>query len=313
MHRVLVADYVHPVLITGLRDIGYHVLYAPEIERPQVLQWISTFSGMVINTKTVADAELLAAAEDLKWIARLGSGLDIIDQVIARNRGITVINTPEANANAVAEHVIGMLLCLLRNICRADSEVRQGIWQRERNRGSELSGKIVGIIGFGNTGSAFAKKLAGWDVRVIAYDKYKSGYASHMTHVLESSLEDVVSKSDIISLHLPLTTETRYYVDAKFLSLCKRGSILINSSRGKIAQTNAIVNALENGLLGGACLDVFENEKPDTYNSEDRALYDRLNAMRNVVLSPHIAGWTYESKIRIARQVVKEVARLDQG
>ena len=312
MPRVLITDYVHPILITGLRDLGYFVHYIPEIEREQVLDWIHNCAGIVINTKTVADADLIVAAQALKWIARLGSGLDIIDLHAAQSRGIIVISTPQANANAVAEHVFGMLLCLMRNIAIADGEVRQGLWNREKNRGRELRGKTVGVIGFGHTGSAFASKFEGWDVRVMAYDKYKTHYTGNSFFIHESTLQEVLSSSDIISLHLPLTAETRQMVDPSFLSRCKPGAILLNSSRGKVLNTAALLEALQSGHVSGACLDVFENEKPDTYSRAEKVLYKTLASMDNVILTPHVAGWTFESKRRIAEQVVLEVGKVGE-
>lgn len=310
MKQVLITDYVHPVLITGLRKQGYLVHYAPEIERAQVLEWIPLYTGLVINTKTVADAALIEAAKNLKWIARLGSGLDIIDLPTAQARNITVINTPQANANAVAEHVFGMLLCLMRNIAVADREVRVELWNREKNRGSELSGKVVGIIGFGNTGSAFASKFKGWNVGVLAFDKYKSEYASGSPFIRETTLNDLLAHSDIISIHLPLTVETSQMVNAAFLSACKPGVIIINSARGKIVDTSSLADAMDSGQVSGACLDVLENEKPDNYTSDERECYQRLFTMHNVILTPHIAGWTFESKRKISEQVVAEVGRL---
>jgi len=308
--QVLITDYVHPVLITGLRKHGYFVHYAPEIERAQVLEWIPQYTGLVINTKTVADAVLIDAATNLQWIARLGSGLDIIDLPAARNRNITVINTPQANANAVAEHVFGMLLSLMRNIVVADREVRSELWYREKNRGSELSGNTVGIIGYGNTGSAFASKFKGWNVEVLVFDKYKSDYVSGSTFIRETTLQDVLANSDVISIHLPLTVETAQMVNASFLSACKTGVIFINSSRGKIVDTAALIDALQAGRVRGACLDVFENEKPDTFTSVEQDCYLKLFEMPNVILTPHIAGWTFESKRRISEQVVAEASRL---
>lgn len=310
MQRVLITDYVHPLLPAGLRTRGYHVNYAPEIMRQQVLEWIPGCSGIVINTKTVADAELIAAAAGLKWIARLGSGLDIIDLKAAEDRNIVVINTPRANANAVAEHVMGMLLALLRHIPGADHEIRRGLWFRERNRGVELSGKTIGIIGFGNTGSAFAAKFAGWNVRILSYDKYKSGYAEHLDYVQETDLDQVMRESDIISLHLPLTDETRQMVNETFLAGCRKGCILINSSRGRIINTAALVFSLATGHIGGACLDVLENEHPDTYTSEEQELFSVLSASPNVVLTPHIAGWTVESKRQISEGVLMALDRM---
>ena len=310
MRHVLVTDYVHPILITGLRALGYAVHYAPEIERPLVLQWVGNCTGLVINTKTIADAELIGAARELKWIGRLGSGLDIIDLESAEMRSIAVINAPEANANAVAEHVFGMLLCLIRNIAIADREVRNGYWNREKNRGHELRGKTVGVIGYGNNGSAFASKFKGWDVQVLTYDKYKTNIVADHSFIAEVTLETLISRSDIISLHVPLTAETKYMVNDVFLSKCKAGAILINSARGKVVDTKALLTALESGRLAGACLDVFENEKPETHTAPESQMYASLAALENIILTPHIAGWTFESKRQIAVQITAEVSRL---
>ena len=306
MNHVLITDYVHPVLITGLRERGYFPHYAPEIERKEVLEWITHCTGLVINTKTVADAEMIEAAPALRWIGRLGSGLDIIDLIAAKQKQIKVLNTPQANANAVAEHVMGMLLGLLRNIPRADQEVRAGLWNREKNRGVELKGKTIGIIGYGHTGSAFASKFAGWDVKIVAYDKYKTGYARDVSFVKESTLEEVMA-SDIISIHLPLTAETRYMINAAFLSGCRHGVILLNSSRGKILDTAALLDALRSGHVAGACLDVLENEKPDSYSEDEQGIYSALAGMEHVILTPHIAGWTVESKRQISEEILRQL------
>ena len=310
MSTVLVTDYVHPLLLSGLARLGLRPIYAPEIERTQVMSWGQGCNGIVINTKTRADSELIDGLEGLKWIARLGSGLDIIDVRHAAKKGISVISVPEANANAVAEHAMGMLLALVRNIVSADSEVRQGIWRREENRGTELEGKTIGIIGFGNNGSAFARKFSGWGVRILAYDKYKTGFARDLPFVVETDLEILLKGSDIISLHIPLTVETLQMVDSDFLSKCKPGAILINTSRGKVVDTFGLVSALQSGTLAGACLDVFENEKPNTYSPEEQLIYDELYQMRQVVLTPHIAGWTFESKMKISEHIVEKVSAL---
>jgi D-3-phosphoglycerate dehydrogenase len=310
MQRVLVTDYVHPHLIRGLGERGYFVHYAPEIEREQVLEWVPECAGIVVNTKVVVDQALLERASDLKWVARLGSGLDTIDQDICAEKDVVVISTPEANANAVAEHAFGMLLALIRNILTADRQVRNGDWYREENRGSELGGKTIGIIGFGNNGSAFASRFAGWGVRILAYDKYKTHYADHLPFVTECTLTEVLTGSDVVSLHVPLTDETVSLVGADFLARCRSGVIMINSSRGKVVDMTALLDGLRSGHIGGACMDVFENEKPWTYNSEEKARYAELAGFRNVVLTPHIAGWTFESKWRIAAQIVNEVGKL---
>ncbi|TVR83517.1 MAG: hydroxyacid dehydrogenase [Saprospirales bacterium] len=306
--KVLIADQVNDLLIKGLEDRGYKVIYEPSIEMEEVSKLIVELSGIVVNTRTPIRASLMKAAPKLRWIARLGSGLDIIDLVEADKKGIAVINSPEGNARAVAEHILGMLLALLNNLMIADREIRQGLWLREKNRGVELSGKTVGIIGFGNTGSSFARLLESFECQVLVYDKYKQQYADGYRFVKEIlEIQEVLSNSDVVSLHLPLTEETRYLANELFFRSCKSGSIFINSSRGKIVNTKTLLENLKDGWLKGACLDVFENEKPDTFSEQERADFTTLSQMENVVLSPHIAGWTVESKIKIAKTVLKKL------
>lgn len=307
MNKVLITDYVHHELITGLRNRGVHVIYAPEVPYGKVFDWIADCTAIIVNTRTPVGKDLLDAAPGLRFIGRLGVGLDIFDLEEAERRGIRVIATPGANANAVGEHMVGMLLCLLRNINRADRSIRQGHWIRERYRGPELKGKTIGIIGFGNTGSAFASKFAGWQTKVLAYDKYKERYSGDFRFVQEVDLETVLRESDVISLHVPLTDETRYMVDEGFLSKCRRGVILLNGSRGKVVDTVALIKALEEGRVGGACLDVLENEHPWQYSPEEKEIYGRLYQLNNVVLTPHIAGWTHSSKLNIAGDLLAKI------
>jgi D-3-phosphoglycerate dehydrogenase len=203
-----------------------------------------------------------------------------------------------------------MLLCLANNIVRGDREVRQNIWAREANRGFELSGKTIGLVGFGHTGSQFARKLQGMDMKVLAFDKYlEPGYASKMPWVEEVGIEDIQVRADIVSLHLPLTDETHYIVDNQFISKCRRGFILINTSRGKCVKTMDLISALENGTVSGACVDVFENEKPHTFSEGELAMYDRLHAFENVVFMPHVAGWTHESKRLLAAILLGKITQ----
>ena len=237
----------------------------------------------------------------------MGSGLEIIDLDYASQKGIHVINTPTGNNNAVAEHAMGMLLALSNNLLRADSQVRQKIWNREQNRGWELRGKTIGIIGFGHTGSQFAKKMSSWELNIISYDKYRVQYGPEWDFVSKVTLEDILRESDVISLHLPLTDETRKLVNKDFINRCKDKVIIVNTSRGHVLDTADLVDALERGKVGGACLDVFENEKPHTYSQSEINTYNRLFSMDNVVLSPHIAGWTFESLEKIAQVMLEKI------
>ncbi len=307
MRRVLITDDCHEVLVEGLEKLGYECHFRPTILPEEVTEVISDYEGLIINSKVRVDEALLQRAQRLRFVGRLGSGMEIVDRQATASRGIVVVNSPEGNSNAVAEHALGMLLALLNHLLRADRQVRQRLWLREANRGNELDGKCIGIIGFGHTGSRFARKLAGFDVQVLAYDKYKTGYAADMPWVLETSLEEIQRRADIISLHLPLTEETRHLVDASFIRRCRLGFILINTARGACMCTADVVEALERGTIGGACLDVFENEKPPTFTREEQALYERLYRSERVILSPHIAGWTHESKRRIAEVLLQKI------
>lgn len=305
--KALITDYVHPSLITGLEERGYVVDYDRNIDMKSLEHIIHTYELIVINSKIKMFKPLIDKGTELKYICRLGSGLEIIDLDYAKEKHIHVINTPSGNNNAVAEHAVGMLLALSNNLLRSDRQVRQGVWEREQNRGWELKGKTVGIIGFGHTGSQFSKKLSSWELNIISYDKYRTDYGPEWDFVTRVALEDILIQSDIISLHLPMTEETRNLVDWNFINRCKDKVIIINTSRGKVIKTLDLVEALEQGKLGGACLDVFENEKPHTYSLSETNTYSRLNSMENVVLSPHVAGWTFESLEKIARVMLTKL------
>lgn len=306
--RVLITDKVHPILIDGLSNqLGCTVEYDTSVDNKRLDQIIGEFDGIVINSKIIMDKHRIDKGSRLRFIGRLGSGMEIIDAVYAKGKGIGVYNSPEGNRNAVGEHAFGMLLCLMNNIHTSDAEVRRFHWDREKNRGVELRGKTVGIIGLGHTGSSFAEKMAGWGVRVLAYDKYRESFPENLPFVQKSDMVAIQRECDIISLHLPLTEETHHLVTADWLSQCRSGFILINTSRGAVLKTNDVLDALLSGQLGGACLDVFENEKPDTYSSAEEDMYKELFSMNNVVVTPHIAGWTHESLEGIARVLLDKI------
>ncbi len=307
--KVLVTDDVHPVLFQLLESAGYQCEYRPEIHTNEVNQIIAEYTGIIINSKITVDKVILDKAVQLKFVGRLGSGLEIIDLDYARQKGVAVYNSPEGNRNAVAEHALGMLLALANNFLTSDREVRQKIWQREANRGFEIMGRTMAIIGFGNTGSAFATKLAGMGMNVLAYDKYKRHYTYHHPHVEAADMSVIFREADMVSLHLPLTNETKHLVNKDFLKKFNKPIIIINTSRGAVVNTADLIEALESGKVQGACLDVFENEKPDTFNTIENNLYDKLYQFDNVILSPHIAGWTRESKQRLAEVLAEKILR----
>ncbi|MEL6389019.1 MAG: NAD(P)-dependent oxidoreductase [Bacteroidota bacterium] len=296
MKRILITDKVHPLLVGGLEDAGYDVTYEPRMPYAEVQHSARQFDGLIINSKVICNRDFLDSQRHLDFIGRLGSGLDIIDLPYSKEVGIEIISSPEGNANAVGEHTLGMLLSVMCNLNRSFEDLQRHEWNREPHRGEELHGKTIGIVGYGHTGPAFAKKLEGFEVDILVYDKYRTGFVG----VKEANLNDLLLQSDIVSIHLPLTAETDGMVDHDFLSKCKKGSILINTSRGNIVNSESLLSHLVNGHIGGACLDVLENEKPSTWNDQERKIYDALLCQPNVIITPHIAGWTHQSLERIA-------------
>lgn len=300
--KVLITDDVHPLLIDQLKQMGYEVDYLPQITFEETLNSISVYTGLIINSKMFCGSELLNKATNLRWVGRLGSGMEVIDTNACDKKGIKYFNSPEGNRNAVAEHALGLLLNLLNNITKSNNEVKTGKWIREPNRGEELSGKTVGIIAFGNTGQAFAKILRGFDVQVLAYDKYKKKFGDGF--VKETMLEEIFMKADIVSLHLPLITDTKYMVDEKFLNSFHKPIYLINTSRGMVLKTTALLAAIQSGKVKAAALDVLENEKINHLNQDEKQWFDELINNQKVILTPHIAGWTIESKRKIAEVII---------
>lgn len=305
MSKVLVADKVHSQLIEQLQLKGFEVDYNPSITHAETIDIIDEYFGIIINSKTKANKDFFDKAVKLKFIGRLGSGLEIIDLDYAAKKSVKVYNSPEGNRNAVAEHAIGMILSLFNHLRKGDQEVRNFHWDRESNRGLELEGKTIGIIGFGNTGSQLAKRLACWDMRILAYDKYKSRFGSKQ--VIETKLEQIFKEADIISFHLPLTDETSEMMDKSFLNRIEKDVFIINTSRGKVIKTEVLLEGLKSGKVKGACLDVFENEKVNTFTKVEQLMYERLYKYDNVILSPHVAGWTEESLFKIAAALIDKI------
>jgi D-3-phosphoglycerate dehydrogenase len=311
--KILFIDTAHPFLIQSLRNAGHECLEAYTYSRAEIERVIGDFDGIVIRSRIVLDGEILSLATDLKFIARAGAGMESIDVKFASAKNIYCFNSPEGNRDAVGEHAAGMLLSLMNNLSRADREVREGKWNREENRGHELQGKTVGLIGFGNMGSAFAGKLSGFGCKILAYDKYRSGFGTDM--VKEATMEELYRLADIVSLHVPLTIETEYLVNDEFLSRFKKNIYLVNTARGKCVRTNDLVRQLQSGKITGACLDVLEYEElsfekfsiADIENNPD---WKYIIASSNVILSPHIAGWTYESLEKIARVLYEKITAL---
>ncbi len=310
--KVLFIDTAHPILKSELEKDGFQCDEFPAYVRNDYKKIVRDYAGIIIRSKVKLDEDFLSEALNLRFIGRVGAGMENIDIEFAKEKNIACINAPEGNRDAVGEQAIGMLLSLLNNLLVADQQVRKGIWEREQNRGYELGGKIIGIIGYGNTGSAFAKKLSGFDVRVLAYDKYKFDYSDN--YVEESNMGTLFEKCDILSLHVPLTEETHYLVDHEYLNRFKKPIYVVNTSRGKVVNTRDLVANLENGKVLGACLDVLEYEGLSFESLDNEQIPDtfhKLIGMQHVVLSPHIAGWTHESNYKLAMTIVEKVRRLN--
>ena len=291
--KVVFIDTVHPILQQRLERAGFICLDATNFDYADCQRSIVDAEGIVIRSRFRLDAAFLSNAEQLTFIARSGAGMENIDVAYCEKRGIELFNAPEGNRNAVAEHALGMLLNLFRHIKKGDAEVRAGIWDREGNRGVELDEKTVGIIGFGNNGSAFARKLSGFDVQVLAYDKYKK--VANLGQVEEASMERIFEEADVVSFHVPQTEETLFWGNADFFNSFAKPIYLLNMSRGKIVKTEDLLEAIDTGKVLGACLDVIEFESSSFSEIDKNETLNRLLNHPKVLLSPHIAGWTQES------------------
>lgn len=294
--RLLIVDDIHPVFMEKLQRAEIAFDYCPTISRMEAVERIAGYTGLIIRSKFKVDTAFLDAAPNLRVIGRGGAGMDNIDEAYAAEKGITLVNAPEGNRDAVGEHLIGMLLSLMNHLNRADAEVRNGLWRREENRGLELGGRTVGLIGYGNNGQAMARKFSGFGVTVLAYDKYKTGFSD--AHATESDLETILQQADVLSLHIPLTDETRGMINDTFLRGFRKPIFFLNGARGEIVEMNAVLRALDEGRVLGAAFDVLPEEKfPDLARQD---WFVSLIKRDNVILSPHVAGWTVESYFKIA-------------
>ena len=310
--KILFIDIVHPILQERLTNAGYECIDGTKLSREECETIITDISGVVVRSRLQMNASFLSHAKQLKFIARSGAGMENIDLAYCEKNNITLYNAPEGNRNAVGEHALGMLLSLFNRLHLADREVRIGKWDREGNRGIELDGKTVGIIGFGNNGAAFAKKLRGFEVEILAYDKYKSGFGNE--YIKEASLEELYQNCDVVSFHIPQNEETIYFANDEFFDSFRKKIYLINLSRGKVVKTSSLVYSLKNGKVLGACLDVLEYEKSSFESffdgkEEIHPDFDYLLNSEKVMLSPHVGGWTVESYFKLSNVLADKILK----
>jgi D-3-phosphoglycerate dehydrogenase len=294
--NILIVDDIHEILLEKLSKAGVKFNYQPEIDKIGAEKLIPDYDGLIIRSKFQVDKDFIDLNPSLKMIGRAGAGMDNIDESYAESKGIKLIPANEGNRDAVGEHMIGMLLSLMNNLNRGDKEVRTGLWKREEHRGYELKGRTVALIGYGHNGKAMAKKLSGFDVNVIAYDKYKTGFSDQ--YATEVSMEEVVKRADVLSFHIPLTRETKGMVDDEYLYHFRKPIFFLMGARGGIVNIPAVLKKLDEGKIIGAAFDVLPIEKFPSLADQD--WYQDLINRENVLLSPHVAGWTFESYYKLS-------------
>lgn len=306
--KIIIIDKVHEYLPNELKNRGFEVADEQNIEADKILEQLPNYDGIVIRSKIKLTSDILKNLPNLKFIARVGAGMESIDEDFAIKQGIILINAPEGNRDSVGEHAVGMILSLFNKICMANNQVKSGVWQREPNRGIELMGKTVGIIGYGNMGGAFARRLNGFGVNVISYDKYKINYEDDFTK--EVSLNEIFEQTDVLSLHVPLQEDTHFMINKSFIKKFEKSFYIINTARGKVIKTSDLVEGLKSGKILGAALDVLEYEKVSFENLsiEKNNEIEYLQKSDNVILTPHVAGLTHDSNFKLAKVIVDKIS-----
>ncbi len=305
---ILITAKAHPYLVETFEQRGLKVLYEPTITYEQLLAIIPTITGLIVTTRLRIDEPILNNATVLKWIGRLGSGMELINVAYAQAKNIVCISSPEGNCNSVAEHALGMLLTLQHKLGKSAQQIKEGKWVRDENRGAELSGKTIGLIGYGHTGAAFAKLLSIFGGTLLAYDKYKNDFGGKL--IREAEMEQIAKYADVISFHVPLSDETKYLANETFFNSLVNKPFLINTSRGNVVHTAALIQALKQNKISGAALDVLENEKLETYTKTEKAQLNFLLKDERVLITPHIAGYSNEAYLKMSQVIVNKLVKL---
>lgn len=297
--RIIITAPAHPFLMETITQHGYEVIYQPAITYDDLSKIIATATGLIVTTRLKIDPSIINAATQLKWIGRIGSGMELIDTEFAASKNIQCVSTPEGNCTTVGEHTLGLLLSLMNRIHSSYAEIKNGQWIRDGNRADELTGKTVGIIGFGSTGGAFAKVLSGFDVKILAHDIYKTNFDT--AQVKQASLQQIQAQANVISLHLPLTELTHHYANDSFFNACVQKPYFLSTCRGAVTNTDALLKALQNQLVSGVGMDVLENELLDSYSPSEQVHLQAFMAHPNFILTPHIAGYSHEAYLKMSK------------
>jgi D-3-phosphoglycerate dehydrogenase len=304
----LIVDSMHDSIFALLEQIGWQYVYLPDCNREEIRQKITGFDGLIVRSKTFIDEGLLGDAPTIRFVGRAGAGIDNLDVDFLSKKDIKIVHAAEGNTDAVGEFTLGLLLGLLRNIPRSDMQVRKSVWDREGNRGDEIGGKTVSLIGYGNMGRAFAQRLSGFGCKVLAYDKYKTGFGDNFCS--ESEMHAVYEQTDILSFHIPLTDETKGMANTEYFNRFRKNIVLLNTARGEIVPLSDLEIVIKSGKVRAAALDVLENEKLSKLTPQQQQSFNYLAGTTNVIFTPHIAGWTFQSHEKINVALVNKIKSL---